>query len=302
MSPSGLVFDVSEGCIDDGPGLRTVVFLKGCALGCPWCHNPEGISPKPEVVLDSSRCLDCGGCADACPNQLARGAARGEIADWRAACQGCGRCADACPSGARRLAGRRYQVDELVQVLLRDRDYFDGTGGGVTFSGGEPLLQSDFVFACAAALRAEGVHVAVETAGSWSRRLTRPLAAAVQLVLFDLKHVNPCKWLTALAGKPQQVLDNLTSLLASDVAVELRVTLVPGFNDAPEEIASLATFLAQQPRRVPIRLQAMQRLATAKSARLGRHYLYAQQPPPSRHEIHAAAEVLRGHDLVVARD
>ncbi len=266
VSNTGVVFDVSRGCVDDGPGLRTVVFLKGCQLGCPWCQNPEGLSAKPEIGFDIDRCLGCNRCAEAC----GPGGALQRLGDrWREACKACGRCAEACPSGARRLFGRRLSPEELCAELLEDRDFFQGTGGGVTFSGGEPLLQADWLFACAQLLRTEGVHVAVETAGMWPMRLAPRLTSNVDLVLFDLKHVDLAKLRTTMGRDCSKLLDNLTALLRSDVAMQLRLTLVPGFNACREDLSAIADWLEQQPRLPQIHKLHHHRLADAKRSRLG---------------------------------
>ena len=162
---TGRVFDISRGCVDDGPGYRTVVFLKGCNLDCPWCHNPEGKSFDAQIAFDASRCIGCSACREACPRTWQN------RQTWRDGCTACGRCAEACPSGARRLVGRTLTVDELVAEVAVDGDFFKGTGGGVTFSGGEPLAQPEFLFACSEAFRRKGLHVAVETSGSWPENL-----------------------------------------------------------------------------------------------------------------------------------
>lgn len=294
-TPSGRVFDISRGCVDDGPGLRTVVFLKGCSLGCPWCHNPEGLSPRPQVGYDETRCIHCGRCAEACP----RSWSLEEPDAWRAGCLACGRCVDACPSGARRLVGRGYEPAELVRQVLEDRDFFAGTGGGVTFSGGEPLLQAEFLFACAERLSAEGVHVAVETAGLWPGRLLPALVDKVDLILFDLKHCEPDKLRETLGCDCTVVLENLDALLQREVELELRLTLVPGFNAAAEDLLALARWLRGRRRIPPVRLQSFHRLAAAKARLYDASYPFADVPPISRCEIAAAAELLQDHAVPV---
>lgn len=285
----GSVFDVSRACVDDGPGLRTVVFLKGCHLGCPWCHNFEGQSTDVVIGLDPSRCIGCGACAEACPRYWSID----EPDAWRRGCLGCGACVAACPSGARRRSGRDVSAAQLVAELLVDRDFFEGTAGGVTFSGGEPLVQAELLFDCAARLRAEGVHVAVETAGFWPQRLAARLAASVDLVLFDLKHADPAALARVTGRDGRVILTNLQALLASGVTVELRVTLVPGFNDGVADLSRLAALVGELGARLgPVRLLPFARLAAGKQVIYGVPYPYRHVLPPTDAALDAAVALL----------
>lgn len=300
MTLRGRVFDVSKGCVHDGPGLRTVVFLKGCALGCAFCHNPEGLAHAREIAFDATRCIRCGGCVTACPRNP--GAWSLDEPDaWRDGCDACGRCVEVCPSGARRLVGQDMTVEELVREVATDADFFAGTGGGVTFSGGEPLLQADFVFECAARLAAQEIHVAVETAGLWPSRHVEQLAEHADLVLFDLKHADPRRLREHMGVDGRAILDNLTALLATDVELELRVTLVPGFNTGDEDLAAIARLLRQLPRAPVVTLQPFHRLAAGKSGFYGAAYAYAGVAPPGDAALDAAARLLEDAGVLVAR-
>ncbi|MBI5485996.1 MAG: glycyl-radical enzyme activating protein [Deltaproteobacteria bacterium] len=308
-APAGRVFDVSRGRVDDGPGLRTVVFLKGCPGRCPWCHNPEGVSFAPEIAFDATRCIGCGECVRACPRNARPGGpgrwqldppARSDAsADWRSGCTACGRCVDACPSRARRLAGRVRQPEELVRELLVDADFFAGTGGGVTFSGGEPLAQPAFLFAAAAGLRRAGVHVAVETAGLFPLRLLDRLTREVDLVLWDLKHVDAARLRRTIGRDLRGPLTGLRRLSAGSTPHEIRVTLVPGFNDGDEDLAAMARWLRDGPRAPQVRLLAFHRMAAAKQAIFGRPYEYAgaAATPPAR--LAAARDLLEAEGIPV---
>ncbi|MFC1654662.1 glycyl-radical enzyme activating protein, partial [Myxococcota bacterium] len=179
----GRIFDISRACVDDGPGLRTTVFFKGCNLTCPWCHNLEGKSFDPEIAYDKNQCISCGKCEETCPRTWSK-------AGFRDGCTACGKCTETCPSGARRLVGREMTVDELVHEVSTDLDFYTGTDGGVTFSGGEPLAQPDFLFACASRLKSNSVHLAIETSGYWPAKYVEMISKTFDLVLFDLKHVD----------------------------------------------------------------------------------------------------------------
>ncbi|MBN2497260.1 MAG: glycyl-radical enzyme activating protein [Deltaproteobacteria bacterium] len=289
---SGRIFDISRGAVDDGPGLRTVVFFKGCHLGCPWCHNPEGRSFEPEIAFDAQRCIGCRRCEQACPRSWGP-------EGWRRGCTGCGRCAEACPSGARRLAGEEISARALVDELLADLDFFAGTGGGVTFSGGEPTAQPGFLLACARLLGAEGVHLTLETSGHFPAGLVEDIAALFDLVLFDLKHADLSRCEQALGTASPRALENLAALLEAGVALELRITLVPGFNDADGDLESIARRLSDMPRRPPVRLQAFHRLASAKQALFDRPYPYANAAPITDRQLERAGRILAGHGIAL---
>ncbi len=290
---AGRIFDISRGCVHDGPGLRTVVFLKGCDFGCPWCHNPEGQSARPAIAFDAARCIGCDSCREACPRHKARDP------DWRRGCTGCGACAEVCPAGARQLVGREVEVEALVEELLVDREFFAGTGGGVTFSGGEPLRQSELVFACAAALRQRGCHVAVETSGLWPPALLDRLVAEVDLVIADVKHIDPDKLRRATGRDLAVVVANLDRLLASPVALELRMTVVPGFNDTAPDLDQIAAWLTAR-RPVPLSLQGFHRMAAAKAERHGLTYRMAAVASLPAESLAAAAAHLRGRGVAIA--
>lgn len=297
MTIEGRVFDISRGCVHDGPGLRTVVFLKGCALGCPWCHNLEGIATRPQLARDPRQCIGCGRCVEACPRNPGVWALDGTDR-WRDGCDACGLCADVCPAAARRRVGRDLTVEELLREVRVDADFFRGTGGGVTFSGGEPLLQAELVFECAARLSAEDIHVAVETAGLFPARHVATLAERVDLVLFDLKHSDPEAIRRATGVDARPIHENLDALLATGVELELRVTLVPGFNTAPDDLAAIARFVRD---RAPcVKLQPFHRLAVGKAGLYGTSYPYANAEPTSDAELGAAAEVFRSHGVRAA--
>lgn len=300
MTVRGRIFDVSKGCVHDGPGLRTVVFLKGCALGCTWCHNPEGRAHGAGIAFDTARCIRCGRCVEACP-QNPGAWSLDEPDAWRERCDACGRCVEVCPSGARRLVGREVTVEELVSEVAVDADFFAGTGGGVTFSGGEPMLQADFVLECAAGLAAENIHVAVETAGLWPSRHVPLLAERADLVLFDLKHGDPDTLRRRLGVDAISILENLEALLARDVEIELRVTLVPGFNTGEEDLGAIARFLRGMPRVPEVALQPFHRLAAGKAGLYGASYAYAGVAPPSEAELEKAARMLEGEGVRLTR-
>jgi pyruvate formate lyase activating enzyme len=184
-APAATIFDVQRFSVHDGPGIRTVVFFKGCSLRCRWCQNPEGIRPAPELAYFEDRCLaGCAACLTACEKRALGPSRAGRVAFDR--CSACGDCLPPCPSGALRIAGREVGTGELLAEVLRDQTFYRSSGGGLTLSGGEPVLQSEFLQAFLPAAKNAGLHVVLETAGHYPFSLLEPLLPHLDLVLFDL--------------------------------------------------------------------------------------------------------------------
>ena len=285
---SGMVFNVQRASFHDGPGIRTTVFLKGCPLRCPWCHNPEGIAFAAEVLINQARCLGCGRCAAACKRPggpLPAGAAIGSDG-----CTGCLKCAAACPARAREIAGRRWSAAEVVAEVVRDRMTYEESGGGVTFSGGEPLAQPVFLLACLEACRRAGLHTAVDTCGVAPREVVLAAAERADLLLWDVKTLDPERHL-ALTGAPlAPILANLAAAARSGTAIWLRVPVVPGFTDGEAGLAAIARLAAATPNVRRLSLLPYHRTAAGKRARLGRGDALAgtAEPPRARMEALAA--------------
>ena len=256
MSTEGVIFEVREFCLHDGPGIRTTVFFKGCPLRCAWCQNPEGLSFEPQLLVNAARCNACGACMRVCPSPDA--------------CTACGACVAVCPQGCRRVCGRRVTAEALAAELNAKADFFQAYGGGITFSGGEPLAQPDFLVELAGRLRP--VHLAVETSGYAAPDAYRRAVEAVDLVLQDLKHPDPGQHARFTGADPQPIFENLAWLKASGRPFIARIPLIPGVNDAPETLARFAELL-----RGPSGLQRVELLpyhltAGAKYALVGKAY------------------------------
>ena len=293
--PTGICFDIQRFSIHDGPGIRTTVFLKGCPLSCLWCHNPESQARLSEVRIIETRCIHCGSCGAVCPQGLAGG-------PWLpdpARCERCGACAEACPTGARQLVGRSYSVDEVLDAVERDRPFYDESGGGVTFSGGEPLLQARFLLACLDAARRRGLHTAVDTSGFASRRTVLAVAALTDLFLYDLKVLDPARHLQFTGVPVTPILRNVQALDRAGARIWLRVPLVPGYTDDHENLASLGAFAAGLRHTRRLHLLPYHRLGADKYGRLGRPDRLGDVQPPSPAALEAAATYLRSFGLDV---
>jgi pyruvate formate lyase activating enzyme len=205
-----LLFEIQRLSTEDGPGIRTTVFFKGCSLACAWCHNPESISARPDLHWIAARCIGCGTCAAVCPEDALHAAEDGLTID-RARCTVCGRCATECPSTALELIGTRWPLDDLVHEVLKDRAYF-ANGGGVTAGGGEPGLQAPFLAAFLKALKKEGIHTAVDTCGGYPKSMLDAFLPFADLVLYDLKTIDPDRHRTWTGRANEQILENLLTI------------------------------------------------------------------------------------------
>ena len=269
---SAVIFDIEKFAVHDGPGIRSVVFLKGCPLRCLWCHNPESQSPKPELLFDAAKCTRCGKCAAVCPHHCHTATPERRSFD-RNGCVACGRCAETCPAEALKTVGRSMTVSEVMEDVLKDRVFYRNSGGGITLSGGEPLAHPAFSAALLQAAKAAGLHTAVETCGfaPWER--IDALRPFTDLWLWDVKAVpEKHERLTGVPAAP--ILENLRNLDRRGAATVLRCPLVPGVNDeeaALHHIAALADGLRHLRE---IDLEPYHPLGEGKSRNLGRSEIF----------------------------
>jgi pyruvate formate lyase activating enzyme len=239
-APLGLIFDVQRFSVHDGPGLRTTVFFKGCPLRCRWCQNPESLAARPELAHWADRCRKCGACRDACPRDAI--GKRGAHVN-RERCDACGACVAVCPGEALRVAGRSVAVADLVREAVRDRPFFEASGGGVTLSGGEPTLQMGFMADVARGLRQERVSVGLQTCGLFRWEAFEPHLDLFDFVHFDLKIMDPSRHREATGAENRAVLENAAALLERAAPVLFRMPIVPGHTDGDPNLRAVAAFL-----------------------------------------------------------
>jgi pyruvate formate lyase activating enzyme len=290
---TGRIFHIERFAIHDGPGIRVAVFFKGCPLRCLWCHSPESQSATPDFLFKADRCLRCGTCVSACPTHAIVKAEAGEALAFetlRDRCDACGECLEACPSGARSIAGYTLTVADLINEVVKDRVFFDRSGGGVTFSGGEPLMQPAFLSAAINACRERGIHTAIETSG-YGSRIAIDAAARANLVLFDLKLFDDRRHRRATGVSNRIIIKNFTHLARVHPAVRVRVPLVPGINDDAANLDAIAA-LAASAGVTEIDLLPYHTAGSAKYARLDRPYPLSTLRPSSPEAVSAAGERL----------
>lgn len=296
---TGRITRIQKYALEDGPGIRSTVFLKGCPLSCPWCHNPENIRHQPEIILLETRCIRCGQCLAVCPS-----ASRPETPvvtpiHVPVDCLRCGACVEACPTGARTLLGREYEVDQLLAEILRDRPFYEESGGGLTLSGGEPMAQFAFVRDLLAAARAEGLHTALDTCGYAPGSQFMELLPSVDLFLYDLKLLDDDRHRQFTGVSNDVILDNLRLLNTQRAVIWLRVPVVPGFNDSPADLEAIAQFAASLPAVQRVNLLPYHRSALQKFQRLNRPYPLRSTTAPSAEQMARAAGQFTCHGLTV---
>ena len=274
----GMLFDLQRASTVDGPGFRTTVFFKGCNLRCAWCHNPEGQSFARQMLFYEDRCAHCGACKCACPRHME-------------ACALCGACTRVCPQEARAICGQVYTAEAVMDTIRRDRLFYETSGGGATFSGGECMLQPDFLEALLAACGREGIHTAVDTAGAVPFSDFERIIPLTDLFLYDVKCMDPHTHLRYTGVGNGQILENLARLLRMGARVWVRVPIVPGVNDTAEEMRALRDFLTENGCPERVELLPYHRMGERKAKALGRSVrsFYV----PEEEQMAALREVLR---------
>ena len=259
----GLIFDIQRFSVHDGPGIRTTVFLKGCNLRCLWCHNPESINPFPELQRYLYKCIGCGQCIKVCPNEATKN---------REKCLNCGRCTKECFSGARVLAGSYMSLEEVLEVVERDKGFYIETQGGVTFSGGEPLLQKDFLREILKSSKNHGINTAVDTAGNIPWESIEEILPYTDLFLYDLKVMDEIKHKEVTGVSNKIILSNLKELSNRTSEIIIRIPVIPGINNSLKNMQATYNFLKELKGIKAVELIPFHKLGEGKYESLGIEY------------------------------
>lgn len=294
----GIVFDIMKFSTRDGPGIRTTVFFKGCPLNCQWCHNPESQSIHPELMSRPNLCVQCHSCLQACP-RAAISVVDGKMVTDLDLCTLCGDCVSACYAGAREIVGRSMSVDQVLSQVERDIPFYDQSGGGVTFSGGEAVYQPEFLLELLRACRQKGIHTALDTSGCIAWEKLDIIRAEVDLFLYDLKLMDSDRHRQYTGVTNTLILDNLRRLSEAGEQIILRFPLIPGVNDSLQSVQQMGAFAASLPYLLYLEVLPYHLAGVEKYRRLCRPYPLSEIQPPSSEHVEKIVQTLRGFGLNV---
>jgi pyruvate formate lyase activating enzyme len=289
----GSTFNIQRFCTHDGPGIRTTVFVKGCPLACCWCHNPEGLERGREMAYDPARCIGCRACLEACEHGAHQMLDSGAHAYDPSNCVRCGKCVETCYAGAMEAVGDEQSAQEVVDVVLRDKPFYDNSAGGLTVSGGEPLYQVEFTAAILQLCRQAEVSTALETSCLCPWATVERFLPLVDYWMCDIKHIDAQRHRELTGADNTLILNNLRQLCASGARVLLRLPLIPGLNDQEEALLQLGAFVAELAPSEGLEVMPYHRIGTGKYGRMDKEYSLTDLPEASDDDVRRGAAVLR---------
>lgn len=295
----GRIFSIERYAVHDGPGIRTLLFLKGCPLRCLWCFNPESQSFSPEIVYYSNKCINCNTCVSTCPEKAIETDSRGRKIVDSGRCNNCGICTESCPTGALKLYGERATVKNVLEEIKKDILFYQNSGGGVTLSGGEPMAQVNFTKAILEECQKAGIHTAIETCGYQDWKNFQKVLEFVDLVLYDIKHMDSIKHREFTGFSNELILSNAVKISLHDIPMIIRVPIVPGYNDSKENIEATAKFTSKLRAVQEIDLLPYKSLGETKYDTLGRKYSLEGIESPDRNYLKIIKETMDKFGLAV---
>jgi pyruvate formate lyase activating enzyme len=292
----GVVFNIQRFSIQDGPGIRTTVFMKGCPLRCPWCSNPESQNPFPEVGHSDTLCNECGRCIEVCEVQAISLTDNG-IKINRKTCTNCGKCIEVCTPGALKFYGKEMSVEEVYQEVIRDTLFYRNSGGGVTAGGGEPLFQADFVAELFKRCQDAGIHTCMDSCGYATPSAWKKVLPYTNLVLFDMKLKDTSAHRRVIGKSNGKILSNLKLVAEAGVPVIVRIPVIPGINDSEENIADTARYVAGINGLREVNLLPYHRFGEGKYAMLDRRYRLSELRPPTDSQLEELRNIFKSFEL-----
>jgi pyruvate formate lyase activating enzyme len=295
----GLIFDIDRYAIHDGPGIRLLVFMKGCALRCLWCCNPESQNFHPEVAYFPAKCIGCGACIEACPEKATQMSEGKIVVDWKL-CKSCGKCIERCFTDARKLFGRLLTVEEALQEVKKNIVFLMNSGGGVTIGGGEVTGQPEFVTDLLKRCKEEQLHTAIETCGYCSWDTLKKILEYTDLVYYDIKHMDTQKHKALTGVSNKRILKNLIGVSHEPVDLIVRIPLIPGHNDAEGNLRAAAEFIMKDLNTARIKrveLLPYHKLGTFKYERLGRTYVLKSLEVPNNERMESLKGIFESYGL-----
>jgi len=298
---TGTIFNIQRFSTEDGPGIRTTVFMKGCPLRCQWCSNPESQSPALQVACRDSLCIKCGSCIAACPEGAISAVTEdggSKLRIDRGLCRSCGSCVQACPAGAMNFYGKVVTPDEVFEEVYRDAGYYISSQGGVTVSGGEAMAQADFVEALFRKCRAAGIHTALDTCGYFNSSALRRMSDCIGLVLYDIKFMNNEKHIRYTGVPNDIILQNARLIPELGMDMVIRIPLIPGINDSVEDLTETARFVAGLEPQPSVNLLPYHNYGENKYKMLNMEYQLTGLKAPDEEHLERCAEFFRQNGLI----
>lgn len=296
MEQTGIIFDIKHFAVHDGPGIRTTVFLKGCPLHCLWCHNPESLSLNPQLLFNEAKCIGCGYCFKVCKRGAHIFVDEKHVIGWES-CYTCGDCVEECYSEALELAGKKVTVSDVMEDVLRDRIFYNNSGGGLTISGGEPLYQPQFTKALIEKAQEFGIHTALDTSGFSQWNILKDILMNVDLMLYDLKHMDPDKHKRLTGVSNELILENLLKIDKIGKPIWIRIPFIPECNDDETHFHQLGEYLSSFTNIERVDILPYHGLAESKYRQAGIKYKLKGLKTPDKKELEPFRAILVSHGL-----
>ena len=297
---TGTIFNIQKFCVNDGPGIRTTVFFKGCPLNCVWCHNPESKKAVPEVFYNASKCVKCGKCMAKCEHNAHSFSEECHSYD-RTKCTVCGKCCDMCPTEALEVAGYEISADDALKDVLKDKVFYENSGGGMTLSGGEPMMQFEFALELMQKAKENGLHTCMETCGFADSEKYREIAQYTDIFLFDYKITNPDDHKKYTGVSNEKILNNLYMLDGMGKNMVLRCPIIPTINDTDEHLSAIAQTANKLKNILEVNIEPYHPLGSGKSEMLGKEYILKDLTFPEEETVKGWIEKVQSKTSVTVK-